>query len=96
MSRAAGNALRVRGWTFDPDTASPISVHVYIDGVGRGIGPANTNRPDVASAFPLWGPTHGYDLTVGGVAPGLHLVCTYGISVGGGANTTLGCKTVQV
>jgi hypothetical protein len=92
----SGGAVRARGWVLDPDTASPINVHVYIDGVGRAAAAANTNRPDIGSVFPPWGPAHGFDVTVGGVAPGLHLVCVYGISVGGGANTTLGCKTAQV
>ncbi len=91
-----GGAVRVRGWALDPDSAAPIAVHVYIDGVGRGIGTANTNRPDVGNVYRGWGDAHGYDITVGGVAPGLHLVCTYGISVGGGGNALLGCKGLLV
>jgi N-acetylmuramoyl-L-alanine amidase len=91
-----GGSVRVRGWTLDPDTAAPIAIHVYIDGFGRAVGTADRNRPDVGNVFPAWGPAHGFDLTVDQVARGLHLVCVYGISVGGGANTTLGCKAVQV
>lgn len=91
-----GMAVRVRGWTFDPDTASPIPIHVYIDGVGRAIGNASNNRPDIGNLFAPWGPRHGFDLRVEGIAPGVHQVCVYGISVRGGANTTLGCKTAQV
>ncbi len=78
-----GDAVRRRGWALDPDSAAPIAVHVYVDGVGRAIGTANTNRPDVGNVYPGWGNAHGYDITVP-VTPGLHQVCTYGISVGGG------------
>jgi hypothetical protein len=91
-----GSAIRARGWAFDPDTAGPINVHIYIDGVGFASTPANRNRPDIGSTFPQWGPNHGFDVTIGLISPGLHNVCAYGISVGGGPNTTLGCKLTQV
>ncbi len=91
-----GGGIRVRGWALDPDTAASISVAVYVDGAGRLVGPANTNRADIGALFNGWGNAHGYDLTVNGVAPGSHQVCTYGLSVLGGANATLGCRSVQV
>ncbi len=69
---------------------------MYVDGAGRMVGTAGTNRPDVGAAFNGWGNAHGYDLTVTGVAPGSHQVCTYGLSVLGGANATLGCRSVLV
>jgi hypothetical protein len=84
----------MRGWALDPDTAGPLSVPVYIDGVYHGAGTANTSRPDVGHVFNGWGDNHGYDFTVGGLAPGAHQVCTYAVSVLGGGNATLGCKTI--
>jgi hypothetical protein len=41
----------VAGWAIDPDTASPIAVHVYVDGQGYALG-ASLGRPDVAAVFP--------------------------------------------
>jgi hypothetical protein len=92
----SGGAVRVRGWALDPDTAASISVAVYVDGIGRGVATANTNRPDVGQIFFGWGNAHGYDITIGGIGPGNHQVCTYGLSVLGGGNSTLGCRTVLV
>ena len=88
-----GGTLRVRGWAFDPDTAGPINVHVYVDGVGRGIHdrepePARHRR---ASSRVGDRPTASTSRSAGS-PPGQHQVCVYGISVGGGSNTTLGCK----
>ena len=85
--------LRIAGWALDPDTTAPISVHVYIDGVGQAI-TADLSRPDVAAAYGK-GDRHGFDLTVD-VAPGRHEVCVYAINVGDGGNVSLGCRTAEV
>ena len=90
------NQVEVSGWAIDPDTTGTIPVHVYIDGVGS-IASTAVARGDIANAFPVYGSLHGYDVTITGVAPGVHNVCTYGINVGPTAvNTTLGCRTVRV
>jgi hypothetical protein len=89
-----GGQVRVRGWTFDNDSAGPIQVHVYVDGVGRAVGTANTSRPDVGARFPGFGDNHGFDITFGGVGPGQHRVCVYGISVVASGNALIGCHTV--
>jgi len=86
--------LHVRGWAIDPDTANPIPVWVYVDGVYTAGTTASADRPDVGAAYPGYGNAHGYDLTVP-ASPGQHSVCTYGVNVGAGtSNSTLGCKTV--
>jgi hypothetical protein len=90
----SGDTVRVQGWALDPDAASSIPVHVYVDGVGRAIGTANGARPDVGAVFAGWGDDHGYDITVSGLGPGPHLVCTYGISIIASPNSTLGCRAV--
>jgi hypothetical protein len=89
-----GGQVRVRGWTFDNDSAGPIQVHVYVDGIGRAVGTANTSRPDVGARFPGFGDHHGFDVTFGGVGPGQHRVCAYGISVVASGNGLVGCHTV--
>jgi hypothetical protein len=93
---AVPGGVRVRGWAVDPNTTSPIRVHVYVDGVGRASTLANRARADVGAAYPGSGSSHGFDVEVRDVAPGSRSVCVYGIGVGEGGNTRLGCRTVAV
>jgi len=86
---------KLSGWVIDPDTAGPIDVHVYVDGVGAAVTTANVTRPDVGALFPTAGSDHGFELTVP-MSPGIHSVCTYAINVGGGRNPTIACRTVNV
>ena len=97
-----GTSVRVEGWALDPDIANPITVHIYVD---PGQGPAvavvaNLNRPDIAAAFPGYGPNHGFDTTIGPLTPGPHQVCAYAINNNGNpaANALLnpGCITVTI
>jgi len=91
-SRPGG--VRVVGWAVDPDIASPDTVHVYVNGVGYAL-TANANRPDIGGGLPAYGPAHGFvaDLPAPG---GPVTVCAYGINVGVGAHTLLGCRTAKV
>jgi hypothetical protein len=88
-------AIRVAGWVIDPDTAAPVDVHVYVDGVGIGAFTANGSRPDIGAAYPAAGPNHGFDVTFP-TTTGTHTVTVYGINVGGGGNTVLGTRVVEV
>ena len=91
----AGDA-RVIGWSLDPDTTGPVTVHLYVDGRWFAAIPANTNRADVGAAYAGYGSAHGYDTTLN-LAAGKHTVCSYGINVGpAGVNTKLGCRAVTV
>ena len=47
-------AIRLGGWTLDPDRQDPIDVHVYVDGSWGGIHVADSPRPDVGAAFPAY------------------------------------------
>ena len=94
VTPSAGLAT-ITGWTIDPDTAEPILVHVYMDGVGVAITTANVNRPDVGRAYPTSGNNHGIQVAIA-AAPGNHTVCAYGINVGLGANKLLGCAATTV
>ena len=94
QARDASGTLRVRGWALDPDTDAPITVHVYVDGVGRAIHTANTLRPDIARAFPGFSDRHGFDFKVMPRPPGQHLVCVYGINQSLGSNALIGCKGI--
>ncbi|WIJ44213.1 hypothetical protein [Curtobacterium citreum] len=91
---AQPGGIRVTGWAWDPDTTAAIPVHVYVDGAGRRVGTGVT-RNDVARAFPSAGSNRGFDATIS-AASGTHTVCAYAIDSSGGANTTLGCRSVTV
>ena len=88
--------VRVSGWAIDPNTTGSIPVHIYIDGGGRANITANLYRPDVGRAYPGSGSHHGFDVEIRDVAPGAHSVCAYGITVGEGGNTLLGCRNATV
>lgn len=94
LAAAGIGSVNVGGWVIDPDTSDPVQVHVYVDGAAMAL-LADGSRPDVAAAFGGYGPSHGYSATFG-ATPGPHTVCAYGINVGAGANSLLGCRTVTV
>jgi hypothetical protein len=82
------------GWALDPDTNSPITVHVYVDGkAAKGL-TANTYRPDVGRHYRK-GDNHGFSGTVNALA-GTHQVCVYAIDATAGTNPRIGCKNVDV
>jgi hypothetical protein len=81
---------RIAGWAIDPDTASPIDVHLYVGAVGTN-GSASLNRGDIGSAFPPYGSNHGFDRVVP-VDPTGKDVCAYAINQGAGTTTLLGCR----
>jgi uncharacterized protein YkwD len=95
LARTSPNGITVSGWAIDPQTSGPISVAVYVDGVGRAITTASRARGDVGAAFPAWGPSHGYQAPIT-LGPGAHTVCAYGLNVGAGSNDLLGCRLVGV
>jgi hypothetical protein len=92
VQRGADGAVTASGWALDPETDQPIPVHVYARGVGQAV-PADQSRPDVAQALPGYGDRHGFMATFPG-GDGPVEVCAYGIGVGQGGNSLLGCRTV--
>jgi hypothetical protein len=94
--RVRAGRAEVQGWTIDPDTASPIAVHVYVNDRLTGFALANVSRPDVGRAFPGYGDRHGFNLTAGGLRSGVNRVCVFAINVGfGNRNPLLGCASVR-
>lgn len=86
--------VRIRGWAIDPDTADPLTMHVYVNGSFAGTAAASRPRPDVAAVFPAYGPNHGFDATMSVVGPPAE-VCVFALNAGPGtANTLLGCRRV--
>ncbi|MDQ1428678.1 MAG: hypothetical protein QOK39_2154 [Acidimicrobiaceae bacterium] len=93
---AAAGGVRAQGWVIDPDIAGPVTVQVLVDGKIVASAPADGARPDIAAAFPPYGPNHGFDVTAP-ISSGTHNVCVVALNSGAGtANPQLGCRTVTV
>jgi hypothetical protein len=89
------DTIRIRGWALDPNTTDPVAVRIYANGNAIASTTASTARPDIGTAFPAYGPNHGFDGSGIKLANGRYQVCAYAINLGlGAANTTLGCRTV--
>jgi hypothetical protein len=93
--KSDSGSIRLTGWAADPDTKDPIEVHVYVGSVGTAFRAALA-RPDVGAAYPAVGPNHGFDIRVTAPTTGTHTVCAYGINVGSGTNTLIGCGSVTI
>ncbi len=87
-------SFAVSGWALDPDTADPITVHVYVDGKLTQALIANTSRPDVGRIYGK-GDNHGFIGTMTATY-GKHDVCIYALDSWGGSNPKVGCSTVDV
>jgi hypothetical protein len=94
----ADSGYHIAGWAIDTDTANPIAVGVFIDGVLVAYTPAASDaRPDVEAVYPTFGAAHGFDLAF--IAPaGPHQVCAGAINSAGTAGTdqVLGCGGINV
>lgn len=93
LVRGGPSGIVVGGWAFDPDTSTPVDVHVYVDGRATVLR-ADGYRPDVGAAYRR-GDRHGFNGSVA-AADGTHQVCLYLINQPSGTNPLLGCRTVVV
>ena len=91
VAQAALGMLVVRGWAIDPNTSTPIAVHIYVDGVLMTGTSADRERIDVGGAYPNYGAAHGFSATVA-VTSGPHVVCAYGIDSDDDGNALVGCR----
>ncbi len=91
----SGTAV-LRGWAIDPDnSAAPIAVEVYRDGLGVGRFPTGGLRPDVNLAYGIRG-AHGFEIPIRS-APGRHTFAVHAINIGpAGSNPLIGTRTVVV
>ena len=94
VARIAPDKARVTGWGLDPETTNPMAVHLYLDGRWFTAFTADGSRPDVERVWWWLGRQHGFVVDVP-VPRGTHLLCAYGISVGTGVNSLLGCGTTS-
>jgi len=91
---ARPGAITVAGWVIDPDLAAATDVHVWIGALGTAVR-ADLYRADIGNVFPAYGVGHGFNATIP-IAGGLQTVCVYGFNQGGGSNSLLGCRQVNV
>ncbi len=88
----------VFGWAIDPDSRDPIPVDIYVygpdgqPGAGRRLN-ANGEFPGLADAYPGFGGAHAY-FTAIPIPLGAKQVCAFGINVGSGGNSLLGCQSL--
>jgi len=96
IRRSPGGAT-VSGWSHDPDTTTPMQVHLYDNTTGQFLGsvPTGGARPDVQAGVPGAPGTTGY-VAVVPLSAGRRDVCAYGINVGTGSNALLGCRSIVV
>src|SRR5699024_65693 len=87
------DGLRVAGWSLDPNSSAPDVVHVYVNGQPAAATTADGERADIANAFPGYGASHGFDLTVPASGT-VNNVCVYGINIGPGTNKLIACRTL--
>lgn len=90
---AAGDSASLIGWAFDPATATPVSIHVYVDGRFASGFSASSDRPDVQRAFNRPNAALGFEQTLA-LSPGPHNVCAYALNSASTKSIPLGCRTV--
>jgi hypothetical protein len=91
LSQGRPTTMAVAGWAIDPDSAAPIAIHFYVDGVFRAAATADRSRVDVSSRFPGYGATHGFQIEV--PSQRTQHVCAYLVNAAGpGRNRLLGCR----
>ncbi len=96
-------SISAAGWTIDPDTTSSVDVELQVDGKPVATVVANRSRPDVGSAYPGYGNSHGWQATLTGIGPGTHLLCAYGVNqigtaavAGGPSKHLISCQNVAM
>ncbi|MBR2142287.1 SH3 domain-containing protein [Anaerovibrio sp.] len=97
----SNNTVTVTGWALDKDDVNAqIRVHIYIGGpAGTGEGHdihANKHRPDVNQVYAGTGEYHGFNEVIKTNRTGRQEVYAYAINIGGGNNTELGHKTIDI
>jgi hypothetical protein len=85
--------VRMIGWALDEDTASPITIEVYVDGARTLAQLADVPRDDIGAAFPRLGPHHGFDLTLR-LGPGSRQICIRAVDSDRTSSVLLGCRVV--
>ena len=91
------DGLAVYGWAIDPDTTGGVTVRITFDGKQVRVLGAVLPRADVGSAYPDYGPKHGFS-TLLHPGKGRHTICAGADNVSGtpGTASGLGCRTITI
>ncbi len=85
--------LIVQGWTVDPDTAAPVTVQAFVNGVYTSSFTADVDRPDVGAVYNGYGNAHGF-LAYVKIPATPTSVCLFMINQGPWTqNPVLSCRT---
>lgn len=86
--------VHIRGWAIDPNTASPITVQVRLDGQLIASPTASQNLGAVPTKLVgHYGNGHWFDLNHA-ITDGTHTLCVTAVNVGLGANTAFACRNL--
>jgi len=91
----SNGAIHVHGWAIDPDYGGAVTIVVREGDRVAAKATANLPRPDVAGAYPAWGPNHGFDFRFR-LTNGDHDVCITALNHGRGFTGYLACQWVRV
>jgi hypothetical protein len=86
--------VQVKGWAWDPDSTSSVTVVVTAGGVTKQT-TANLQRSDVGLVYAAAGSYRGFSVTVP-TASGPQSVCTTAKNLGAGSDKVWSCRTVTV
>ena len=91
------DGLAVYGWAIDPDTTGGTTVRITFDGKQVRLLGAVLSRADVGSAYPDYGPKHGFS-TLLHPGRGRHTIGAGADNVTGtpGSASGLGCRTITL
>ncbi|MEY2462106.1 MAG: hypothetical protein QOH64_244 [Acidimicrobiaceae bacterium] len=87
--------LTLSGWALDPDTPTPVTMHVVVNGRTVSSFAADGERADLAPAHPFTGTRHGFNLDLG-LADGRHHVCITAEDDVHQVTPELGCTDLDV
>ena len=90
-----GNVVNFHGWVADPSSSATVRVVAIVDVTPVASVLANQPRPDVARAFPAFGPSRGFSGALK-LPAGRHSLCFVAGDIGPGNDTTLWCATLTV
>jgi murein DD-endopeptidase MepM/ murein hydrolase activator NlpD len=103
LDRWGKGTIGIYGWAADPDTPTvAITVHLDVttsDGQRRQhVLTANHSRPDIAGAYPEYGPDHGWDTVLTGLPSGSVKVDVFAVDSSGSADdhTHLGTRWIVI
>lgn len=93
-SRSTVDTALVTGWVLDPDSPGSARVHIYRDGAMYAEVLADQGRFDVAAKYPGYDDARGFTTSVP-LNGATTEICAFGINIGPGRNSALGCVAIS-